>query len=368
MKKKIFLILTVLLSAFLFVGCQSEVNLYNYPGEEKSTLILEFLLDNDEVKTLERSAFTSGVKHNGYLKKMGYLRGLGADADTPWTVEQYIHAVMETRTNFQFNQKDSDKDNTSISFIFESENTDGDDDEDTEEEDDSTITTIEKGFFMYRIKVEQDNVFNSYKQQFYKDDKTDNSALGVIKNGFDEIVPLDTAAENYEARKAELAENGFALLYEENGTEIYSRELIPSFNAAFPIAASKEIYTPQTLKTNYLLQSNNKMQTSGETLRDNQGNRYYLFQTLFDEKNDRIEFTYYRANSVGWNVMAILIGVAVVGGLMLYCKFRKPKEPKKTVYESAKERFPYDPFENTDPFAEYGGKDGNDKNDPFAGY
>ncbi len=382
MKKKIVIVLTLILSALMFVGCESEVYLWQYPQSDGTVFIVEFLLDNTEMRALDSAAKTDAAhKHNGRLKEMGYLRGLNADAGTPWTLEQYITAVMETRTNFEHNETDeSDRTVTSISFIMEVPNDVGDDEDDAPDnadgEESNDGMTIEKGFFMYHIRVEQDGVFNSYKEQFYKSydrgdgsnrDETDNSAMGVINNGLYEIFPLDKSAENYEEKKTELLEKGYVLKSESATTENYEIEIIPCFKDAFPNGA----FTPSTLKTSFILQSNSKMKTSGQTLRDNQGNKYYLFDSLFDEKEDKIVYEYVRANSVGWNVLAILLGLATVGAILLYCKFRKPKEPKKTAYAAAKERFPYDPYEtnNADPFAEYNGKnnDGNDNN-PFAGY
>ena len=375
MKKKIVAILSVIMATFLLMGCQSEVNLYNYPSDNGNTLVLEFYLENKEAAALDASAKREdAVPHNGYLQKMGYLRtfSLLTGAGQPWTVEQYIHAVMETRTNFEFNDKDKDGDNTSISFIIELTDDADDDSEEggDEEEEDTSAMTVEKGFFMYHVKVEQDGIFNYYKQQYYNGGTEDNSAIGVIKNGLKEAVPLNKDAENYETRKQELLANGYNLVRENENSELYEILIIPSFEDAFPLAKGVNTYSASLLKTNYILQSNNKMTTSGQTLYDNSGNKYYMFGSYFDDKEDKIIYEYVRANSVGWNVLAICIGLAAVGGLMLYCKFRKPKEPKKTAYAQAKERFPYDPYENVDPFAEYNGKKSGDDNDnnPFAGY
>lgn len=367
MKKKIVLILTVLFSAFMFAGCNSEVWLYQYPGDESTELVLEFLLNKNEVGALESSAEDAeAAKHNGYLRSLGYLSD--ARKGTPWTVEQYISAVMGTRTNMEF--VDRQENSTSVALFFGmtvGNEPDDEGDADEEETGDSDMT-VEKGFFVYKIRVEQEGAFNSYKREFYKDDKNDNSALGVIKNGFYLVQSVKVGSEEYNSLKQFGAEESEP---DGEGLVTLTLEIIPSFERAFPLAGKDsgvDTYLPSSLKTKFALCTDSKMKTSGERLQDQEGNKYYVFSSFFDEKEDKIVYEYVRANSVGWNVITICIGLAVVGILLLYCKFGKPKEPKKTTYAQAKERFPYDPYESADPFAEYNTKKNGDDNDPFAGY
>ena len=346
-------------------GCESGINFYNYPGENGATYVLEFLLKDDEVSVLNNSAKgNEAVRHNGYLKKSGSLAGINANAGDPWTIEQYIRAVMEIGCpEFAFNETQSGNKETSMIFLCQVLYG-GNSEADSDEEDGGNSTEIRRGFFFYTIHVEQDSIVNAYKDAYYNggDGVIGSKAVDIVNNGYKEI--RSVSSENYEAQRAQLIADGFTEISE----GLFEIEVVPPLNSAFPIVKDVATYFPDKLTVNYVLQSDNKMVTSGETVYDEFGNRYYLFSTKFDEKDDKIEFNYIRANSIGWNVLAILIGLLTVGGLMLYCKFHKQKEPKKSAYAAARERFPYDPYEKIDPFEEYNVTKKDDGNNPFEGY
>ena len=371
--KKLFLSFAILFSLCVLCGCESKVYFYNYPGDDGATYVLDFFMSNDEMNVLDNSAKTdAATKHNGYLKKSGYLAGINAKNGDPWTVEQYIRAAMEIGCpEFTFYDKRSGNKETSISFMCQvlygndSETDDG-------EEDSGSGMEITRGFFFYTIHVEQDSIFNVYKNIYYNDSGDNaigSTAISIVKNGLKESRPISVGSENYEQQRDELLADGFVEAEKTNDRVTFEIEVIPPFAKAFPIVEQiPATYSPDKLTVNYVLQSDNKMITSGSPVQyDEYGNKYYFFSTTFNEKSDKIEFNYIRANSIGWNILAILIGLATVGGLMLYCKFHKPKEPKKSAYAAAKERFPYDPYEKIDPFEEYNVKK-KDDNNPFEGY
>ena len=93
----------------------------------------------------------------------------------------------------------------------------------------------------------------------------------------------------------------------------------PSFTEAFPAAAS---YDPSDLRLNLYLALNDDIRSTGTWVTVD-GVRYCMYERSFDDSTHTIVYRYYAANSLGWNVTAIVIAVAVVAAILLATRKRK---------------------------------------------
>ncbi|MDR2201262.1 MAG: hypothetical protein LBP26_00630 [Clostridiales bacterium] len=350
MKKKILLILAAALTAAVLTGCASDVSVYYYPGSDRYAYEIVFCFDDDELAVLDRSA------RNGE-KISGLLPGTESLAGDDWTVELYLTYLLDAKrqifngempSEYRKLPKVKSNGSTYYGFRYVFENAAGEEEDADAEAEEYELT---RGFFFNRYSFTEPNIFNGFKEQ-YK-----NAVPGSKRS----LTAIDVAAGGWYNQK-------------ESGEW---EKLMPGFTEAFPDAGKRALFDVEKLRLDYYMITNSKMITSGETETDAEGNRYYRWQTLFTAKDDVIIYELIRANSVGWNVLAIAIGLAVVGFLLLYCRFapKKDRPVRQTVTQSARGRFPYDPFESDDPFGDYGGPPGksgpsggggDDKN-PFGG-
>ncbi len=328
MKRKIAVFIMMILVVSVFAGCESGVEFKYASDEEKSYYYIDFMFDNTELSLLNGS---SALRVSDY-----HVDGVESVAEIYWKVEDYLKLLMANFSGFEYQDKDdeTDPDRTYYMFYREMERPD----EEPEEEENDGLPegyTLNKGLFIYTITVEQDNPFNEVRTAYNKNGASGIDAIDVFKYG------------------ASNPSNG--------------KLLMPSFSAAFP--AFSYVGTGD-LTLNYFLQTNSKLITeSNKFFYDYNGNKYYLFESSLNEDNGKITFKYYRANSLGWNILSVAIGFIVVGALILLAKYgpKKAPPPQRSRYRIYEYKKPDAPFGSD---YENKNKNGNDKssNDPFAGY
>ncbi len=144
---------------------------------------------------------------------------------------------------------------------------------------------IKNYFFFYVVEQTSPNPFNGLREQY----DSGEGVMGYVSNGW------------------------------ESGGVSY-----PSLTQAFPAAAD---YDPSLIKLNLYLALNDKVRATG-TWVEVDGVRYCLFERSFDDKQLSVTYRYYAANSLGWNVTALVAAAAVVAVILAATrKAHKAAEP-----------------------------------------
>lgn len=176
---------------------------------------------------------------------------------------------------------------------------DGDDDED------DVQTTVKDYFFFYTVEVTQPNPFNGLRLSY------------------------DEAAPGQNANIMQMLKNGIGTTVD--GVWV---SLLPPIAEAFPYIKTCNL---DELKLNLYLSGSNRMASDGTKIRT-RGGAYYMWERKFDTADTSITLQYYRPNSLGWNIVAILAAGITVTVILLVTRNNKKKH-KPTL----EERFPYDP-------------------------
>lgn len=353
MKRKSLIILFLLVMCFALTGCYSEVEYFQSSDGQNTYYTLRVAMDDYEESKLNASV---EKHHNGMLSE--FTEG------TAWTFKDYLKVLIERAPENVYKRvavETSTSGNRSVTYhsfqakIPKSESS---------EEDSKPLEPYKQGFYFYKYRVEEDSPFNGARSTYDNVASDDYTTLfGMIKNGWQSSDTLDKDDPNFIKKELELkawVESGAAKIVNTDPKTIYYEVYyMPSFYELFPVATSIKDFNPDNLYLNFFLATNSKLSTTGEKVRDSQGNTYYLWQAKFDGSDNKIVYEFIRANSLGWNITAILTAFAVIGILLLVTKFKK-KKPPKTI---AKDLFPYDPFD-------YNGasNDNQNNNNPFNGY
>lgn len=176
-------------------------------------------------------------------------------------------------------------------------------------EDDNVV--IKDYFYFYAVEVTEENPFNGLRSEY------------------------DAAVPGQSGTLMQMIKNGIGYFDDEG-----YHERLPSLSAAFSETAK---YLPETLKLNFYLDGSAKMNTTGNKKVIN-GKTYYLWERSFDASEDYITYRYFRANSLGWNVTALIIAGVTV--LIILIVTRSKKE-KPTLLD----KFPYDPSKYEDIYS-----------------
>ena len=301
---------------FSLCGCGLDIELREVRNNDGWTFNrLDINLKSSLVEKLEATASNNGVKK--------------------WTVGDWISAYMEVVSDmygFRYEYDGSYNENGVKTYRYNSIVVKEKDNDDYLTEA-LTLTgeqKVKEGFFIRRINVVRDDRFKWWIREFEdayerfimggKDPNDNTTLMGIILFGC-----------------------GY-----NTGNPLTYVEILPAFTDAFP-AADFNTYTQTALHD--LWYASVKMNVSSSRRdydRDIYGNPtntqkvYYIFDRKADDGETFVEYMYYRANPVGWYVVAILAGGAVVGLIFLGCYLNDKIKSKPKV--KTEDLFPYDPF------------------------
>lgn len=247
--------------ALVLTGCDAKVNMFVYATADYYVQELEIRLPDSLRRELEISAAANET----------------AAEDDTWTLADWVRELSR-QTSFEYGGIAPDQSDYVISLTWRiplselGSSSDGS----------STSRTIENYFYFYAVEETEPNPFNGLRADY--DAGTEDTLMGAVKNG-----------------------------WESGGTRY------PSFTEAFPAAAS---YDPSDLRLNLYLALNDDIRSTGTWVTVD-GVRYCMYERSFDDSTHTIVYRYYAANSLGWNVTAIVIAVAVVAAILLATRKRK---------------------------------------------
>lgn len=348
---KIFACFTLALLLLFATGCETEIDLYEQQDEDGWYFLLEVRLPASAADAINKGASTSrrrGEKWtidayvSDYLDVVGEAHGLqarlqGVYRSNAHLLYRYAITVPKTSASEQLTDAltlSGDTDSKSNGFI-------------------RTVNVVRDDRFNYWIRQFEDAEERFLAGEHPMDEA---SVLGILLFGCYDIYPQYA----YQPDNPDIANNPEFLYDEESGT-VY-REKLPPLGTAFPSAQLDDF---GEIALNNFWYASKKMTVACDAMyREEDDNRglYYLFAKTMDEGDTQVEYSYYRADPTGWYLTAIAGGGIAVGLAFLAAhlnKKRKNKQPKPQI----KDNFPYDPFSDF-----FSGGDGNNDNNPFAGY
>lgn len=349
MKPRAAYLALLMLSVFIFAGCGTELNLYEIKGSDMSIREYQLLVPESAEQALDRAAETNNVRYTGRISYVKFTK----QKDTLWTVADYIYALQLRIENSYAGDEfesftvvptaKSRLENGETAKVYSAQVRHKYDSLELAEIN-QPIYPSKKGFYFYEYSFKTKSPLDGLRPEFDSaTEENDNTVFGIINSGWYDYITV--SAEEYGLREAELKADGWVDVRNNDQTYSLKRQIMPSFREAFPTNAPLLGLTPENLdkvKLSYNLITDRKL-LGGEKFRDANGTTFYRFRGLFDETEKLIEYRMVRANSVGWNVTAILAGFAAIGLVMLILYIRKKNEKKRAAARH-EDYFPYDPF------------------------
>ena len=253
--------------ALVLTGCDATVNLFVDATADYYVQELEIRMPDSVRRVLEDSAADNGT----------------TEADDRWTLAAWVRA-LSLQTSFEYGGIAPDQSDFVISLTMRIPLTELGSSSDGG----STSRTIENYFYFYAVEETEPNPFNGLRAEY--DAGTEGTLMGAVRNG-----------------------------WESDGVRY------PSFAEAFPAAAG---YDPSDLRLNLYLALADDVRSTGTWVTVD-GVRYCMYERPFDDSTHTVVYRYYAANSLGWNVTAIVIAAAVVAAILLVTRKRgKDAAPK----------------------------------------
>lgn len=291
MTKKLIVCIVSLCAACTLTACGASVSMYTGSTASYYTQTLEIRLPASVYNVMEK---TAAVKPGTYAR---------------WKFTEWLYALSQLvsfsdGTSYEYDGYMTDpKNNDFVAQLTRKIPIDAADGSDEESE---TSQTVKNYFYAYAVEVTQPNPFNGLRTDY------------------------DTAAPGQNGSVTQMIKNGIGYYRE----DVYV-EVLPSLAKAFPATAG---YDPGSLKLNLYLNGSSKMVSTGTKVTID-SKTYYLWERAFDDREETITYKYYRPNSLGWNITAIVAASAVAGIILLATRGKKQKE-------TLLERYPYDPFDS----------------------
>ena len=323
----------------LLCGCDAQIDVYEQQSDEAWNFRIDVRLHKALASDLEQTAALS-------------------DTGRKWTVDSWLNAYFSAvaegyglRCEFDGTYDESSQ--KAYRFYLDVPKTDTAD----ALRDGLPLqgeTSVKTNLFVRTVSVVRDDRFNYWVRSF-------NEAL----DRYEKNAP--TAMDTQTAMGIVLFGYG-SYVADGNGGLTYEEEL-PGLFSAFPAAQHyKDEYTEIVLKNFWY--ASRKMQVAADDIvrvRGSDGSEdrkgvYYVFEKTVGSGDSNVEYVYFRADPTGWYIVAIVVGLAVTGIALLVYRMRKKRQNKQPPAK-VQDDFPYDPFADY-----FGGNNGGNDNDPFAGY
>lgn len=284
--KKIGVTLILILAFPLLAACGARIDVVEWQDADNFYNELQIVLSDAILSEINRSATSNGIEK--------------------WTLTSYLSELLAQYSDYELARTQKENGETKIVFyssVSKDESSGGGGGKEPE-------TIKEENLFVRSVEIIMDNPLNGLIDSFKKaqGNKLDYySVFGVILRG-QRINTIDGYRETY-----------------------------PSIFAAFPYLADKDY---ENMLMSFIWQAPKNWKSSGETIHID-GEKYFRWSRDLSEDGAKISYKYYRANSVGWNIVAIAAGGLTVLIIFLVFFIKGKKKPPK---ETTKDLFPYDPF------------------------
>lgn len=283
----------LLVLALSLTGCSgTSVSLYTSSTTAGSRHTLEIRVPQKLCASLESTAA---------ILPTDLRTGLKYDR---WNIYDYLKIISESMTlgdGSQYQLVRERGEGTEKVYVLVRDFTPSDDED---EEDDQVEMNVKDYFFFYTVEVTQPNPFNGYRALY---DQAEPTLMQALRNGFDAYI---------------------------DNKKVH----IPALDQAFPLIKNCNL---DELTLNLYLGGSNRMASDGTKVRKSSewySGTFYLWDRKFDTEDTTITLQYYRPNSLGWNIVAIVLAGLTVTAVLLLTRGKKKKH-KPTL----EERFPYDP-------------------------
>lgn len=287
----------MIFAAVALTGCGARFDVYAYATENGYANEVHIIVNKEVVHALNESSQKAYPDYD-------YITGLNA-----WTLEDYIYFLMVSETTGLMYQSVSVEESDSeyiYKYVKEFADSKESDVNNLYAVPDVLSTTTTNGFIYHRVKT-RENPFNGLAAAYEESTDAD-SIIGKIKNGMGYYV-------------------------EEAEGERYYYHLFPSIYTAFPIARQ---YNLSDIVLNYVEVGYARRGCNGMEIPINSQNSYYVFSRNFDNQDHNVIYDYNTVNSVGWYLVALLVGFLVFAFIMWFTHTKKMKT-------NLVDRFPYNP-------------------------
>lgn len=253
------------------IGCDASVSMYSTSDGDEYVQTLEIRMPDSMLRDIESHAAYANPTRRWSL--VGWLNVLSA-------LVTYSDGSHYEGANLV--SKDGDS-------IITLERRFKPSSDDADEPDEDVVRTVKDNLFFYTVEVTEPNPFNGMRADY--DAGTEGTIMDYIRNGIvqDNVV------------------------------------LLPALTEAFPRIAD---YDPSGLKLKLYIAFGDKVQTTGTRVLID-GVRYYLFERSFDDSTQTITYKYFRPNSLGWNIVALVAAALTVAIILLCTRSSKPKQPQE---------------------------------------
>ncbi|MDE7405545.1 MAG: hypothetical protein K2M89_01560 [Clostridiales bacterium] len=284
--KRIIMLIAVCAAALLLTGCGATLSVYDYTEDGVRYHMYELSIDNETVKSMERTAITD-VDGDPYTVQ-GYFARLFADYDYT------LVSASNTDGKYVVRYRKQVADGGELAELGTAVN---------------FTTTHTENPFIRTYTATSANPFNG------------------VRENYDNVQPLRSSTV------LERIKNG-AVAHDANGETVVSLHAI---DEAFPYLKSTN---PDGLLLNYVRYGSDRMESSGQKVKDDKGTAY-VFSRYFDDTDTYIQYKYKGAVPYGWYLVAVAAGALVFGLIILLTRAKKDKP-------TLLDRFPYNPEQYRD--------------------
>lgn len=290
MAKKFVASLLALLSVLSLTACGASVSLYTGSTSSEYVHMLEISVPERLYNELEK---TAALKPNSYKR---------------WRLDEWLATFCDLVTFGDGSKYEYEGNTVGGDFVAQMTRRFPISDADDEEEDDEVIQTVKNYFYAYVIEVTQPNPFNGLRTDY------------------------DEAAAGQNGSLMQMLKNGIGYYHNVEGAGQVWVEVLPPLAKAFPLVKN---YDPGDMTLKLYLGGSSRMASTGTKVKIGR-NTYYLWERKFDETDETITLKYYRPNSLGWNITALVVAGLTVVVILLVTRKKKKKE-------TLLDRYPYDP-------------------------
>lgn len=294
--KKILTLCALVCCAVLLTGCGASVDVYAYAYDGGYANEVHIRLDLQATDAMNASSIEA-------YPQADEVSGLRA-----WTVEEYFTELMTSPTvGLDYELLSTIKDGElTMAFVKRFATSAELDTNNLYAVPDVVSTTTTNGFLYHRVRT-RENPFNGLRTAY--DESFDSTGfIGKLKNGMGYYV-------------------------DEEGSDRYYHHLFPSLVTAFPIA---ETYDLSDIGLNYIEIGNARRGNNGYEVSASPQSSYYVFERNFDYEYSQVIYDYNTVNTVGWYILAVVIGGIVLLAILFFTSKKKPKS-------GLVDKFPYNP-------------------------
>lgn len=341
MKKRLLVLSILVLLVVALTGCGSYISSYTYTDSYGNTVNeITINISGQDKELLDSSATNDASSTKHTIHNFGSIIAQDWVEGDAWSITDYVRVlgqISELQIEYLYTDYNSSDDIHTIKFrqyldsglvasnsLFTCGSSD----------DPNYKLERKDSFYTIRYDVTYSSMFDQAYETYegIKNGSVTNlsSFMNILVNGRTyNWEPSSITIPDIEDR---IVDEGWTEWMEKtpNGsggfTYHLTKEVMPSIYNAFPILQDNSVLDPMDLVFKTLFASSYKFYVpEGATKEAVLGLYYYGYEETYSSGTKLITYTFYRANSIGWLITAIGVGLATIGVVLLICKHKRKK-------------------------------------------